>query len=172
MSTPEEPLIQQWLQSLPEREPPVHLWPRIVESALHRQQRRASRNGWLAAGAAAAALVMALSLGIVLGQRSAVQPPVEVASVTAPELLALMERTEQLERALREQRSEFARLASTQQQLVRSQQAQLIVLDQALAQAYARNEPEETLARLWQRRVDLMANLVSIYDTTPGAGSV
>ncbi|MEM7707582.1 MAG: hypothetical protein AAF358_18670 [Pseudomonadota bacterium] len=171
MSTSEEPRIQQWLHSLPEREPPAHLWPRIVESALHRQQRRAARNGWLAAGAVAAALVMALSLGIVLGQRSAV-PPVEVASVSAPELLALMERTEQLERALREQRSEFARLASTQQQLVRTQQAQLIVLDQALAQAYARNEPEETLARLWQRRVDLMANLVSIYDTTPGAGSV
>ena len=171
MTTPDDQQIRSWLASLPEREPPAHLWPRIVESALHRQQRRATRNGWLAAGAAAAALVMALSLGMVLGQRGQPQAP-ELAAVTQPELLALIERTEQLERALREQRSEFARLASTQQQLVRAQQAQLIVLDQSLAQAYARNAPEETLAQLWQRRVDLMADLVSIYDTTPGAGSV
>lgn len=170
MTVPDDPQIRSWLQTLPERQPPAHLWPRIVETALRRQRQRARRNGWWAAGATAAALAMALSLGVVLGQQQ--QPRPAQAPVTKPELVALIERTEQLERALREQRDEFARLASTQQQLVRAQQAQLIVLDQSLAEAYARNAPEEQLAQLWQRRVDLMANLVSIYDTTPGAGSV
>ncbi len=171
MTTDVDPQIKLWLQGLPERQPPAHLWQRIMETQLSQQRQRSRRNGWLAAGSMAAALVMAVSLGLVLGgqQQSAPSPTNPAVS---GQLTALMQRTEQLERALREQRSEFARLASTQQQLVRAQQAQIIALDQSLALAYERNDSPETLARLWQRRVDLMVDLVSIYDPSPGAGSV
>jgi len=174
MTTEIDLTVSRWLEGLPDRDPPAHLWHRILESQLHHQRRLTRRNGWLAAGGIAAALVMALSMGLILGRQG--PTPAQLTPIASSQmgnqLTALMQRTEQLERSLREQRSEFARLASTQQQLVRAQQAQIIALDQSLALAYQRDEPPENLARLWQRRVDLMADLVSIYDTAPGAGSV
>ncbi len=174
MTTDTDPEITRLLTGLPDREVPTHLWHRILQTQLAEQQRKSRRNGWLAAGAMAAALGLALGLGLTLGQSVDPQPRlvVEAKPAVSNQLAALMQRTEQLERSLREQRDEFARMASSQQQWVRAQQAQIIALDQSLALAYERNESADALAILWQRRVDLMADLISIYDTSGGAGSV
>ncbi|MFK7956720.1 MAG: hypothetical protein AB8B96_11530 [Lysobacterales bacterium] len=177
MTLDTDPQISRLLSDLPDKGLPAHLWHRILQTQLADQRRKSRRNGWLAVGAMAAALGLALGLGLTLGQSVELstdrQPSIalEVQPAVGNQLAALMQRTEQLERSLREQRDEFARLASTQQQWVRAQQAQIIALDQSLALAYERNESADALALLWQRRVDLMADLISIYDTSGGAGS-
>ncbi|MEM9533644.1 MAG: hypothetical protein AAGA23_22165 [Pseudomonadota bacterium] len=172
MSNDADPRLTQWLAQLPEHDPPPQIWMRVLETRLAEQSTRTRRSRLIAGGALAATLAMSIALGLVLTQQPTPAQPPTVTIQAVPQLAALMRRTEQLEQALRQQQEHFVQLASTQQQLVRSQQAQLIALDQALADAYARNLPEAQLARLWQRRVDLMADLVSIYDTAPGAGSI
>ena len=59
-------------------------------------------------------------------------------------------------------------MAATRQHLILAQQAQLVALDQVLANAYQRQEPADRLAQLWQRRVDLMTGLVDLYQPQAG----
>lgn len=157
-SPTEPPALSQWLRQLPQHQPPDGLWTKILQSHSERQQRSLRRRTAVAAAAMAASLVMALALLLSPSSRLPAAVDGDLGRVAD-----LMEQTGRLEQVLQQQAARFASLAAARQQLVMDQQAQLVALDQALANAYERRDSPGRLAELWQRRVDLMNGLVLLY---------
>lgn len=151
--TQTDPVIRDYLNGLPEREVPAHLWSRIRETRELDQRSRRKRHTWWGAAAAA---VFTLALLI---------PLLRPAAQATSELDRLMLETRVLEERLGAQPQVVIQLSSGGQANYRLLQAQLTALDTALSSAYEGGARPEVLLGLWQQRLKLLTELVDVVET-------
>lgn len=143
------------LKALPALQPPRDRWGAVLEVARAAQNRR--RRLWGAAGLATAAALA----GVVVLRPFAGEP------LYADELARVKQESATLESRLREYAPEDRVTSGRAAALAAGLEDRIAAIDGALgrAGALAAPMPEAELVRLWQERVDLMRQLVSVRVT-------
>lgn len=150
-----KPLDEQ-LKTLPDFDPPPGAWARLDQAlAAPRVQPAPSRQRrWLTAVALAAGLVLALRL-------APPQTPSPAAPAPVNELAQLIESSQQLERQLAEVRHSATVWDSRHAQLSAELEGRLQLVDLQLA--YLASVDAAEARPLWENRVALMSQLVSVH---------
>lgn len=153
------------LRALPVRRPARDRWPAIRAAALAERRRR----GWWRVGQAAAALAatVALVVGVRATRAGNAPDSLVVASdrVSDSELALLMERSQELEAALRAIGPEGRVLNGRAANAVVQLEDEIALVDQRLAVAGRTANRDAEFVHLWQQRVDLLDALVGVHVT-------
>lgn len=153
------------LRALPVRRPARDRWPAIRAAALAERRRR----GWWRVGQAAAALAATVTLVVGVRATRAGNAPdsLVVASdrVSDSELALLMERSQELEAALRAIGPEGRVLNGRAANAVVQLEDEIALVDQRLAVAGRTANRDAEFVHLWQQRVDLLDALVGVHVT-------
>lgn len=152
------------LRALPVRRPPRDRWPAVRAAALAQRRRRV----WWRAGQAAAAL--AASLALIIGVRAGVGSPAETladgpGATRDAELAVLMERSQELEAALRAIGPEGRVLNGRAANAVVQIEDEIALVDQQLVVAGRASGRSAEFLNLWQQRVELLDALVGVHVT-------
>jgi len=153
------------LRALPVRRPARDRWPAIRAATLAERRRRE----WWRVGQAAAAL--AATLALVVGVRAIrvadAPDSLVVASdrVSDSDLAVLMERSQELEAALRAIGPEGRVLNGRAANAVVQLEDEIALVDQQLAVAGRTTSRDAEFVHLWQQRVDLLDALVGVHVT-------
>lgn len=153
------------LRALPVRRPTRDRWPAIKAEALAQRRRRA----WWRAGQAVAAL--AATLALVIGIRAAgvgsitESPAASAVPAQEVELAVLMERSQELEAALRAIGPEGRVLNGRAANAVVQLEDEIALVDQQLVAVGRAPDRSAEFVNLWQQRVDLLDALVGVHVT-------
>jgi hypothetical protein len=144
------------LKAMPVIAPPRDRWPMVRDVVARARRRRRLRGaGWIAM-AAAASLAAALGLGRL--------NPAERAN-ESDDLVSLMERSQQIEGALRRFQPETGVVSGRVAGAVAALEDEISSVDARLAWARELDLPRNDLVELWRERVDLMDALLNVRAT-------
>jgi len=142
------------LKALPSLTPPRDRWPLVRDAVVVTRRRvRWARAGWSAV-AAAAALVVAIGV-------STIGPGVE--AVSAEEIEALVEESQQLEQVLETLYRQGRVVDGMRAAAIAELEDRIAIVDWGIQRAQAGAASREELARLWRERVTLMDQLVNTH---------
>ena len=145
------------LRALPALRPPRDRWEGIREVILRDRGRRRRRYvGW---GSLAAAAVAVLVVGV------QVMGPGPGSTVSASDLQALIEQSQQLEGALRAYDPTSRVLNGRAAGAVAELEDRIAVIDAGLAEAQGRSASRDEMMNLWRQRIQLMDELVRVHVT-------
>lgn len=150
MESRDDSLLRERLAALPLETPPAAAWTAIrtqLETRVAPPTRHRPSPWWLALAAAIAAVVIAPAL-----QQSGA-PDVRSTTPVAPEVAALMQRSQSLENEIRALRAGSPDIAQTQFEWESAIENDLALVDVGLGAPGARPEP------LWRERVRLLEEL-------------
>ncbi|GMU42784.1 MAG: hypothetical protein IT479_11725 [Xanthomonadales bacterium] len=162
MESRDDALLSERLAALPLESPPAAGWSELRARLRRSQPPRASRRaspGWLALAAGLVAVLVLPQL-----QRAPLPPPARPtpqAVASAPQLAALMRRSQALEAQIRALRANGVELAEAQYEWERAIEGDLALIDVGLA---ADGQTEA----LWRERVRLLEELRTASQTDTG----
>lgn len=144
------------LKAMPGIAPPRDRWPTVGKAVADARRRRRLRGaGWIAI-AAAASLAAALGLGRLKPTHRPGAPD---------DLVRLMERSQQIEGALRRFQPETGVVSGRVAGAVAALEDEISSVDARLARAREFDLPRDDLVELWRERVDLMDALLNVRAT-------